>query len=343
MPATVPVILSGGSGTRLWPVSRRLFPKQLQTLTGDKTMLQATLGRVQDFTAPLIIANVEHLPGIARQVGPGARLIGEPVARNTAPAVAVAALLHGPEDVLLVLPADHYIADTSAFRRAVDVAVEAAEGGHLVAFGIVPTKPETGYGYIIGGEEALGGRVIERFVEKPDRATASGLIDRGARWNGGIFAFQAGALLEEMEAMVPDVVEAAREALESASTTDGVLELGEAFARAPAISIDVAVMEKTSRGLMVSLDAGWSDAGSWASLYELGAHDEAGNVIAGEVLAEDVAGSYLRSEGPLVAVLGVEDLVVVATPDAVLVASRERAGEVKALVEKLSDRQPDAT
>ncbi len=343
MPATVPVILSGGSGTRLWPVSRRLAPKQLQTLTGDKTMLQATLGRVHDFAAPLIIANVEHLPGIVQQVGKEARLVGEPVGRNTAPAVAVAALLHEPEDVLLVLPADHYIADVSAFRRAVDVAVEAAEGGHLVAFGIVPTKPETGYGYIIGGEEVLGGRVIERFVEKPDRATAASLIDRGARWNGGIFAFQAGVLLEEMEAMVPDVVEVSRQALESSRATDNVLELGDAFARAPAVSIDVAVMEKTGRGLMISLDAGWSDAGSWASLYELGVKDEAGNVIAGEVVAQDVAGSYLRSEGPLVAVLGVEGLVVVATPDAVLIASRERAGEVKVLVEKLSDRQSHAT
>lgn len=306
-------------------------------------MLQATLGRVHDFAAPLIIANVEHLPGIVQQVGKEARLVGEPVGRNTAPAVAVAALLHEPEDVLLVLPADHYIADVSAFRRAVDVAVEAAEGGHLVAFGIVPTKPETGYGYIIGGEEVLGGRVIERFVEKPDRATAASLIDRGARWNGGIFAFQAGVLLEEMEAMVPDVVEVSRQALESSRATDNVLELGDAFARAPAVSIDVAVMEKTGRGLMISLDAGWSDTGSWASLYELGVKDEAGNVIAGEVVAQDVAGSYLRSEGPLVAVLGVEGLVVVATPDAVLIASRERAGEVKVLVEKLSDRQSHAT
>jgi mannose-1-phosphate guanylyltransferase/mannose-6-phosphate isomerase len=257
--------------------------------------------------------------------------------------VAVAALLHKPEEVLLVLPADHYIADVSAFRRAVDLAIEAAEGGHLVAFGIVPTKPETGYGYIIGGEEALGGLVIERFVEKPDRATAVNLIDRGARWNGGIFAFQAGVLLGEMEAMVPEVVEVARRALESSRATDEVLELGDAFAEAPAISIDVAVMEKTARGLMISLDAGWSDAGSWASLYELGVKDEAGNVITGEVIAEDVAGSYLRSDGPLIAVLGVEDLVVVATPDAVLVASRERAGEVKALVEKLSDQRPHAT
>jgi mannose-1-phosphate guanylyltransferase/mannose-1-phosphate guanylyltransferase/mannose-6-phosphate isomerase len=304
-------------------------------------MLQATLGRVQDLASPLIIANTEHLPDIARQVGKQARLVGEPIARNTAPAVAVAALLQEPDDVLLVLPADHHIADAAAFRRAVDVAVEAAEGGHLVAFGIVPTKPETGYGYIIGGEEALGGRVIERFVEKPDRATAANLIDRGARWNGGIFAFQAGVLLEEMEAMVPDVIEASREALEQARKTDDVLELGDAFARAPALSIDVAVMERTSRGLMVSLDAGWSDAGSWASLYELGVHDQAGNVVAGDVVAEDVTGSYLRGEGPLVAVLGVENLVVVATPDAVLVASRERVGEVKALVERFSDRRPD--
>ena len=342
MPVTVPVILSGGSGTRLWPVSRRLVPKQLQTLTGDKTMLQATLGRVHDLTTPLIIANVEHLPGIAQQVGKEARLVGEPVARNTAPAVAVAALLQSPDDVLLILPADHYIADVGAFRRAVDVAVEAAEGGHLVAFGIVPTKPETGYGYIIGGEEALGGRVIERFVEKPDRATAASLIDQGARWNGGIFAFQAGVVIEEMQSKVPEVVEAARQALESARKTGDVLELGDSFANAPAISIDVAVMEKTSRGLMISLDAGWSDAGSWASLYELGARDAAGNVIAGDIIVEDVAGSYLRSEGPLVAALGVENLVIVATPDAVLIATRERADEVKALVEKLSDRRPEA-
>lgn len=304
-------------------------------------MLQATVGRIHDLATPLIVANVGYLPEIAEQVGKQVRLVGEPVARNTAPAVAVAALLSSPEDVLLILPADHYIADVGAFRRAVDLGVEAAEGGHLVAFGITPTKPETGYGYIIGGEELLGGQVIERFVEKPDRSQAARLIDQGARWNGGIFAFQAGVVIEEMEVMAPEVIEAARSAVESARHRESVLELGDSFADAPTISIDVAVMEKSSRGLMIPLDAGWSDAGSWASLYELSARDEAGNVIAGDVIAEDVTGSYLRSEGPLVAVLGVENLVVVATADAVLIATRDRADEVKALVEKLSDR-PEA-
>lgn len=341
MPATVPVILSGGSGTRLWPLSRRRTPKQLKSLLGEQTMLQLTLGRVHDLTSPLIVANIDHLDGIAAQLGPMARLVGEPVARNTAPAVAVAALLQAPEDVLLVLPADHHIADRGAFRRAVDVAVEAAEGGHLVAFGIVPTRPETGYGYIVGGEERLGGRVIERFWEKPDEAVAAGLIEQGALWNGGMFAFQAGVVIEEMEVLAPEILTACRGAIASASRSGDVLRLGDEFALAPSLSIDVAVMEKTSRGLVVSLDAGWSDAGSWESLYQMGDHDDAGNVVVGDVVAEHVKGSYLRSEGPLVTAVGVENLVVVATADAVLIASRERAGDIKTLVEKLRDR-PEA-
>ncbi len=304
-------------------------------------MLQLTLGRVHDLTSPLIVANVDHLPDIAALLGPLARLVGEPVARNTAPAVAVAALLQDPGDVLLVLPADHHIADAGAFRRAVDVAVEAAEGGHLVAFGIVPTRPETGYGYIVGGEERLGGRVIERFVEKPDVAGAARLIEEGALWNGGMFAFQAGVVIEELDVLVPEVMNAARAAVASGRRTGAVLELGEEFTSAPSLSIDVAVMEKTQRGLVVSLDAGWRDAGSWESLYEIGDHDEAGNVLVGDVEAQNVTGSYLRSEGPLIAAVGVENLVVVATADAILIASRERAGEVKALVEKLRER-PEA-
>ncbi|MDP3983864.1 MAG: sugar phosphate nucleotidyltransferase, partial [Acidimicrobiia bacterium] len=290
---------------------------------------------------PLIVANVDHLDEVESQIEDPALVVGEPVARNTAPAVAAAALLCSSEDVLVVLPADHHIADLEAFRQAVEVAVAAASKGFLVTFGIVPDRPESGYGYIVGGEECEGGRRIERFIEKPDPATAADLIARGARWNGGMFAFRAGVVIEELQAHAPRVLSAVRAAIVSGAKSGNRLRLGDEFGDSPEISLDVAVMERTDRGLVVSLDAGWSDAGSWESLYEMGDQDQAGNVITGDVVTVGAVNSYLRSEGPLVAAVGVDNLVVVATTDAVLIASRDRVQDVKALVEQLRDR-PEA-
>jgi mannose-1-phosphate guanylyltransferase/mannose-6-phosphate isomerase len=339
MPATIPVILSGGAGTRLWPISRRLAPKQLQRLTGERSMLEDTLARISHLDGEaMVVANVEQLGAIEGQVPPGTRLVGEPVARNTAPAAAAAALLSDPEDVLVVLPSDHHIADTKTFRAALESAIGGARSGHLVAFGVVPDRPETGYGYIVPGPPASSGRLIERFVEKPDLQAALGLIESGALWNGGMFAFQARVLVDEMARHAPAVLEAVSKSVASAKSQGSRLLLGEEFGQAPSLSVDVAVMEKTDLGLVVELDAGWSDAGSWESLYALGQSDSSGNVILGDVVTEDVKSSYLRSDGPLVAVLGVDNLVIVATGDAVLVTKRDRVQEVKRLVERLEGR-----
>jgi mannose-1-phosphate guanylyltransferase/mannose-6-phosphate isomerase len=288
------------------------------------------------------VANVEHLGEIASQLDGPAQLIGEPVARNTAPAVAAASYLAKPDDVLVVLPADHHIADQDAFVQALTAATDAATEGFLVTFGIVPTRPETGYGYIVKGESRSGGFGIFSFVEKPDHAKALRLIEEGAFWNGGMFAFRAGVMVAELEEWSPAVAQAAKDAVATSSRVGDVVVLGEEFSRAEALSIDVAVMEKTQLGVVVPLDAGWSDAGSWESLYELGRADDNGNVIIGDVHATDVFNSYLRSEGPQVAVLGVEDIVVVATRNAVLVTRRDRAQDVKTLVEQMQEEAPQA-
>ncbi|HSL25213.1 MAG TPA: sugar phosphate nucleotidyltransferase [Acidimicrobiia bacterium] len=339
MASFVPVILSGGSGTRLWPLSRASSPKQLQALVGTQTMLQATAARVAHLGDLMVIANANQTDRIVAQLPATARVIAEPIGRNTAAAVAAAAFLANPEDLLLVLPADHHIADLEAFRRGVVAAEELARAGHLVTFGIVPTRIETGYGYIVPGNRVeSGGRLIERFVEKPDAALAGELVQRGALWNSGMFVFGAGLVLEELAAFQPDLVEYVGLAVKDAVEKDGALLLSADFGRAPAVSVDVAVMERTQRGVVVPLDAGWSDVGSWASLWDLADHNEQGNVITGPVFSLASTGSYVRSEGPLVAVVGVADLVVVATVDAVLVTTRERAQDVKAMVDMLEGR-----
>ena len=344
MTATIPVILSGGIGTRLWPLSRRSTPKQLQRLLGPATMLQSTLARVDHLDgAPVIVAMVDLLDRVAAQVPSGrpSLLIGEPVGRNTAAAVAAAALSSAADDVLLVLPADHHIRDEPAFHRAVDAALDVAAAGHLVTFGVVPAHPETGYGYIVpavapaGGVSVRSRRPIESFVEKPDEATAAGLIAAGALWNSGMFVFPVALLLEELSRHAPEVIGRVEEALRSSRSHGNRIELGPEFASAPMLSIDVAVMEPTARGAVVSLDAGWSDVGSWESLWELSERDHAGNVEVGDVMVLDSTDNYLRSEGPLVAAVGVEGLVVVATSDAVLIVPRRRAQEVKDLVEAM--------
>lgn len=301
-------------------------------------MLQATAARVSDMGERLlVVANRDHLGAIDGQLPPGEDrlLIGEPVPRNTAPAVAAAALLCNPQDIMLVLPADHHFGSLAEFKNGVDQAVEVAGDGYLVTFGIVPTRVETGYGHIVPAGAVRSGYRIERFVEKPEAADAARLNSTGALWNSGMFAFSAELVLAELERYRPGLVEAVRRSLPASAPSTGQIQLGPTFADAESVSLDVAVMEKTDRGLVVPLDAGWSDVGSWASLWELGEPDASGNVKNGKVLAIGTKGSYLRSDGPVIAVIDVEDLVVVATPDAVLVAKRESAQDVKKIVQML--------
>lgn len=340
MPAIVPVILSGGSGTRLWPVSRPYAPKQLHALIGEQTLLEATVARVSYLGGRLIVVtSVDHLPAVKEQLPTAlpCLLVGEPAPRNTAPAVAAAALLSEPDDILVVLPADHHFRDAEALKAAVGDAVRAAADGYLVTFGIVPTRVETGYGHIVPSGPGPTGYRIERFVEKPDADSAAELVGAGALWNSGMFAFSAGSVLAELERHRPGLVAAVRESLPPRIPTVGEIELGPSFGEADAVSIDVALMEPTDRGLVVPLDAGWSDLGSWASLWELGEPDDQGNVVSGNVIHLGSKGSYFRSTGPLLAAIDVEDLVVVATPDAVLVARRDSAQDVKKIVEMLEE------
>lgn len=361
--ALVPVILCGGTGTRLWPLSRASYPKQYWALagSGEETLLQQTQLRLQGLAglaAPLLICNEDHRFIVAeqmRQVGvePAAILL-EPVGRNTAPAVAVAALqatARGEDPLLLVLAADHVIRDAERFRATVAAGIPAAEAGALVTFGIVPTAPETGYGYIeaaaapaAGGAGSSGGAApspgpvpIARFVEKPDRATAERFLASGRfTWNSGMFLFKASAILAELERLAPEVVSACRAALEHDSADLDFLRLErEAFAGCPSVAIDVAVMEKTDRGAVLPLEAGWSDVGSWSALWETADRDAAGNVLRGRVISQDSRNCYLRSEHRLVVGLGVEDLVVVETDDVVLVAHRDRAQDIKTVVGQL--------
>jgi mannose-1-phosphate guanylyltransferase/mannose-1-phosphate guanylyltransferase/mannose-6-phosphate isomerase len=343
-----PVILSGGSGSRLWPLSRESFPKQLLPLTGPRTMLQETALRVADpglFHPVMVVANAEHRFVIAEQLREaGVRaptIVLEPVPRNTAPAVAAAALIAAeadPEALILVMPADHAAPDVKAFVAAVRAGAPAARDGALVLFGIQPDSAATGYGYIRAGEALKGAaRRVEAFVEKPDQATAeSYLADGRYSWNSGIFLLPARSVVAELETHAPAVVAAVREALAQAKKDMDFLRLDpEAFARSPSISIDYAVMEKTACAAVVPSTFAWSDVGAWSALWKLAGRDAAENVEIGDTLAVDTHRSYLRSEGPLIAAVGVEDLIVVATPDAVLVADRRRDQDVKTVVERL--------
>jgi mannose-1-phosphate guanylyltransferase/mannose-6-phosphate isomerase len=343
-----PVILSGGSGSRLWPLSRESFPKQLLPLTGPRTLLQETALWVSDpdrFHPVTVVANAEHRFVVAEQLREIGQtrptLVLEPAARNTAPAVAVAALLALAEDpaaLILVMPADHAVPDSTAFLATLDTAVAAAQAGALVLFGVRPDRPATGYGYILAGEPLEGAaRRVEAFVEKPDLATAEHYLEDGRYvWNSGIFLLPARGVLEELETHAPQVAAAARAALAAARRDMDFLRLDpEAFAASPSISIDYAVMEKTVRAAVAPASFAWSDVGAWSALWELAGQDADGNVLLGDTLAEDTQGSYLRSEGPLIAAVGVRDLVVVATPDAVLVADRGKDQAVKQVVERL--------
>lgn len=344
-----PVILSGGSGTRLWPMSRAALPKQLLALNGPRTMIQDTVLRAQlpDAATPVVICNESHRFLIAEQmrsigVKPQA-IVLEPQGRNTAPAAAVAALIAAdPKDIILLLPSDHVVTDEAAFRDAVAVAIRAAEAGNIVTFGVAPTKPETGYGYIQRGTALSGiegAFKVRRFVEKPDAATAERyLADGGYFWNSGMFVFRADVLLEETARHAPEVASAARDAVAKAKRDPDFIRLdAESFVRAPNISIDFAIMEHTDRAALVPSALGWSDVGSWSSLWEIQEQDEQGNVLQGDVIAHDTRGSYVRSEKGLVALVGARNLAVVVTRDVVLVADKARAQDVKSIVDRLKD------
>jgi mannose-1-phosphate guanylyltransferase/mannose-6-phosphate isomerase len=358
----IPVILSGGSGTRLWPVSRKTHPKQFWPLASESSMLQETCQRLSGHDLaedPIVVCNTDHRFFVAHQLEKlgldNTAIILEPMGRNTAPATAVAAL-HAlnsktAEDkrdpILLILPADHVIADIPEFHQILGQGEGLAEEGHLVTFGIVPTGPETGYGYIQGGagigvgSDASAPMHIKRFVEKPDEATAKSYISSGDYfWNSGMFMFRASRFLEELEKFAPNILIAAKIAYEKAIRDMDFIRLdAEAFAQSPSDSIDYAVMEHTGNGVVIPLDAGWNDVGSWSALWEIGEKDEAGNVLMGDVLALESENCYLRSDSRLLATIGIDNLVVIDTPDVVMVTPRDQVQKVKDLVAKLSDNQ----
>jgi mannose-1-phosphate guanylyltransferase/mannose-6-phosphate isomerase len=345
----VPVILSGGAGTRLWPLSRELYPKQLLPLMSEHTMLQETARRLEglEASAPIVVCNDSHRFLVAEQL----RLIGispraillEPFGRNTAPAIALAALAalqtaqKGEDPILLVLPADHVIRDVAAFQRATLAAVAAAEKGQLATFGVVPHSPETGYGYIRRGETLGSAQRIAQFVEKPNLERAQQFIASGDHyWNSGMFVFRARRYLEELAKFAPAIAQLCRESFDAAQADlDFIRVDAQRFEATPSDSIDYAVMEKTADAVVVPLDAGWSDVGSWASLHAASEADGDGNVSRGDVISEDSENCYLYSESRLVAAVGLRDHVVVETKDAVLVAPKERVQDVKNLVARL--------
>jgi mannose-1-phosphate guanylyltransferase / mannose-6-phosphate isomerase len=351
-PALVhPVILSGGSGTRLWPMSRALYPKQLLKLADDATMLEATASRVLNaamFGSLIAVCGEDHRFLIQDQLGRlGARSSGiilEPQARNTAPAIALAAewlRQSDPQGLMLVMPADHVIADVPAFHAAIDAAIPAAQAGMLVTFGITPDQPETGYGYIQMGtelEKCAAVKTVRRFVEKPDAQTAAKYLASGDFvWNAGIFLFRADALLDELARQSPEIAASAKAAMANAAyDAPFVRPQASAFQAAPSISIDYAVMESTDKAVVCPVDMGWSDVGSWEALWTIANKDEDGNSLQGDVIAEQCAGSLLRVDGgPMIAAVGIEDLVVISTRDAVMIAPRSSSQDVKLLVDRI--------
>ena len=348
--AVHPVILCGGSGTRLWPLSRAAYPKQLLRLVGGETMAQDTARRFSGpgFAPALLICNEAHRFVLAEQLRQidlaPARIVLEPIGRNTAPAAAIAALMlaeDAADALMLITPADHVIADAEGLRAAIQEARPLAEAGHLVTFGVTPSAPETGYGYIQQGAQIGTGRGcdVARFVEKPNISTAREYIETGQYlWNSGMFLFRAARYLAELEVRRPDMLEACRAALAEADAETDFLRLAEVpFATIAGDSIDYAVMESCEQAAVMPIDVGWSDVGSWQALWQAGGRDDADNLIDGNVIAHDCDSSYIRSDGPLVAALGLENIAVVATKDAVLVTPMDKAEAVRDVVRQLSE------
>ena len=349
-PMITPVILSGGSGTRLWPLSRESYPKQLLPLISERSLLQETAARansLERFGPPIIVCNKEHRFVVAQQLQcigqtPKAILL-EPTGRNTAPAAAVAAMVMAKidEDALaLLLPADHSIMDKVAFQNAISTATNIAATGALVTFGITPDGPQTGYGYIHRGapiEDHNGCFEVTEFIEKPERESAELFIANGSyEWNSGMFMFQVGAYLAELEKFEPDVFHNCRSAMEKAKFDLDFIRLAEKpFSACKSISIDYAIMERTDKAAVIPADIGWNDVGTWTALWNDGAKDDSENVLVGDVLSIDTSRSYIRSDGPIVATLGIKDLVVVATGDAVLITDKDRAKDIRTIVDSL--------
>lgn len=347
----IPVILSGGAGTRLWPLSRSQYPKQFLSLAAQNTMIQETLLRLEgiDVASPIVICNESHRFIVADQLAQinvkNPFIILEPLGRNTAPAIAAGALKAQALDkdaVMVVLPSDHVIQNKAALAHGVELACKAAAEGFLVTFGITPTAPETGYGYIkaqVKSGEAVF--PLDRFVEKPNRETAQKYLDSGEYfWNSGMFVFKASTFLAELQHFEPEIFASVEAAYTNAAVDVDFIRLEkEAFATSPSRSIDYAVMEKTSKGKVIPLDAGWNDVGAWSALWEVNKKDENQNVIFGDVLTQNTQDSYIYSQGRLVAAVGLRDMVVVETKDAVLVAERSQVQGVKDIVEELKRQE----
>ena len=349
MPRFNPVLLCGGVGSRLWPVSREARPKQYLNLIGEQSMFQQTLARLEGLpvASPIVVCNEQHRFLVAEQLRQldidSPSIVLEPAGRNTAPAIAIAAIsamAKDPDAVLLVLPADHYIADVDALQSAINEALTVVNEGSLITFGLIPNRPETGYGYIRCGD-GLSGSISElaEFVEKPDLATAQTYLESGDYvWNSGMFMFRADAYCEALSTHQPEMLNICREAMAAASIDmDFVRPDPELFATCTSNSIDYAVMEKTDRGAVVSLDCGWSDIGAWSALWEAGSPDADGNVAVGDVVLDNSRNSYVRSQSRLVTATGIDDLVIVETADAVMVADRDSVQDVKNIVKALQD------
>jgi len=342
-----PVIMSGGAGTRLWPVSRVGNPKQFHPLGGERTLIQETALRAQGpgFAEPIVVCNAAHAEIARRQLtaaGLDPLIVLEPAARNTAACAVAAAALVAKDDaegLLLLAPADHVIQDTAAYRQAIAAGAPAAAAGALVVFGLKPDRPETGYGYIRAGAQDGAVRPVAAFVEKPDAATAARFVaDPAYSWNAGIFLFKAAAFLDEARRLAPEVAAAAEAAVASAKPSGRTLQLGDAFTEAPAISVDYAVFEKTDKAMVVPCDLGWSDIGAWRALWELAEAAADRNVLQGDVVTVGAAGCLVRTDGPTVALAGVEDVVVIVQDGVVLVAAKDDPAAVKTLVEALRAR-----
>jgi mannose-1-phosphate guanylyltransferase len=341
----VPVIMAGGSGTRLWPLSRAAHPKQFLRLHGEDTMLQATVKRLSglDIQSSITICNEEHRFFVAeqlREIDKLGSIILEPVGRNTAPAIALAALTVKDDPLLLVLAADHVIQDEAAFNAAVVRAIPLAEAGKLVTFGIVPSEPDTGYGYIKRGNDFGEGFTVDEFAEKPSLEVAQGYISSGEYyWNSGMFLFRASSYIEELNKFRPDILEQCKASVMDVKADLDFLRINkETFESCPAESIDYAVMEKTSQAVVVSMDAGWSDIGSWSSLWDISEKDGDGNSTHGDVILHNTHNSYVKTDERLVAAIGVNDLVIVSTKDALMVAHKDSVQDVKIITANLKAR-----